>query len=279
MFTKITKIILHLIVLLLVVVACTSAEEVSHDASIPAKIVLTASGSGSVTPILEVIAPPFEAERRGYRLKVLPGSGTGEGVKGVIQKILDIAGMARPPKKEEAAQDVEFVPLGQGASAIITHPAVKVTNLSTAQVIALFAGEISSWSDVGGADLPIILYIRDEEDSNTKILRQSLFNDKPFSQAAEVLTSEANMLVAVEGTPGGIGIATWPTTLAKKTKVEAVTIDGVAPNDSAYPMLSLLGIGYLKERAEDVNPLLDWLSSQNGQAALRRLDIIGAPKE
>jgi ABC-type phosphate transport system substrate-binding protein len=152
MFTKITKIILHLIVLLLVVVACTSAEEVSDDASIPAQIVLTASGSGSVTPILEVIAP-----------------------------------------------------------------------------------EISSWSEVGGADLPVILYIRDEEDSNTKILREILFNDQPFSQAAEVLTSEANMLVAVEGTPGGIGIATWPTTLAKKTKVEAVTIDGLAPNWTGCP--------------------------------------------
>ena len=52
-------------------------------------------------------------------------------------------------------------------------------------------------------------------------------------------------------------------------------VDGVAPNDSAYPMTTTLGIGYLKNRKADVQPLADWLLSEEGQMKLQEFDLIG----
>ncbi len=239
------------------------------------QIVLKVSGSGSTVAILDAVQPKFEADTPGYKLEVLSGSGTGGGVKGIIQGVLDVAAMARPPKKEEAAQNVAYIEIGQAGIAIITHPQAKVANLTTAQLLAVFSGEITSWSEVGGSNYPIILYVRDEDDSNTKMLRQSFIDDMPFPETvARVLTSENDMLAAVAGTPGSIGIATWPTAMAREAKVQAISIDGIAPNDSAYPMIGPLGIGYLQKQQTQVQPLLDWLLSESGQTALREFDMI-----
>jgi phosphate transport system substrate-binding protein len=239
------------------------------------QVVLKISGSGSATAILAALQSAFEADTPGYHVNVLPGSGTSGGVKGVIQGVLDVAAMVRPPQDEEAAQNVAFLQIGQAGQAIITHPDVGIANLTTEQVRAIFTGQATNWSQVGGPNLPIILYVRDESDSSTKALRQTILGETPFPETvAQVFTSQSDMLVAVEGTPSSVGIATWPTALAKGVKVQAVSIDGVAPGDFAYPMVSTLGIGYLEDRRADVQPLGDWLLSEKGQAALREFDVI-----
>jgi len=239
------------------------------------QVTLTLSGSGSATGVLSAVQPVFEAAVPGYHLKVLPGSGTGGGVKGIVGGVLDVAGMARPPKDEEAAQGVEYVSFGQAGQAVITHPDVGIENLTADQVKAIFSGEITQWSDVGGPALPIILYVRDEGDSSTKALVSVVMGDAPFADTvAQVLTSQGDMLSAVSGTPGSVGIATWPTALAEGAKVQPVNLDGLAPGNSAYPMVSPLGIGYLTERKADVQPLIDWLLSEQGKAALQKFDMI-----
>jgi hypothetical protein len=39
-------------------------------------------------------------------------------------------------------------------------------------------------------------------------------------------------------------------------------------------MTTSLGIGYLKDRKADVQPLIDWLSSEKGQMKLQEFDVI-----
>lgn len=273
---KIHRLFAFAIIAMLLLTACSSvtATEVEPTPVGP-QITLTVSGSGSVTAVLSAIQPMFEADTPGYRLRVLSGSGTGGGVKGIIQGVLDVAAMARPPKDEEVAQNVEYVAIGQAGQAVITHPDVGVANLTVAQVRAIFSGEVTRWSEVGGPDRPIVLYVRDEGDSSTKALRSVVMGDTPFAETvARVLTSQGDMQIAVAGTPGSVGIATWPAALAAGADVQAVTIDGVAPGDSNYPMTNSLGIGYLADRQAEVQPLIDWLLSEQGRVALQAFDMI-----
>ena len=183
-----------------------------------------------------------------------------------MEGVLDVAAMARPPKDSEA---VEYVELGQAGQAIITHPEVGITDLTSAQITTIFVEGVTNWSEVGGPDLPLILYVRDEDDSSTKALRSFIVGDAPFAEnVAKVFTSQGDMLSAVEGTPGSVGIATWPTTLAMGANVTGVTVDSIAPGDSTYPMTSPLGIGFVTEKQTAVQPLIDWLQSEQGKAAL-----------
>jgi len=275
---KLYHLFVPVILSMFLVTACSNIAATEPPPPTPTsgpQVTLTLSGSGSATGVLSAVQPVFEAAVPGYHLKVLPGSGTGGGVTGIVDGVLDVAGMARPPKDEEAAQGVEYVSFGQAGQAVITHPEVGVKNLTADQMKAIFSGEITRWSDVGGPDLPIILYIRDEGDSSTKALVSVVMGDTPFADTvAQVLTSQGDMLAAVSGTPGSVGIATWPTALAEGADVQPVNLAGVAPGNPAYPMVSPLGIGYLTERKADVQPLIDWLESEQGKAALQKFDMI-----
>lgn len=240
----------------------------------PEKVTLKVSGSGTTVAILEAIAPAFEADVPGYALDVLPGSGTGGGVEGIVEGVLDVAAMARPPKEEEAAQDVAYTEFGLSGIAMYAHPSVGVANLTTEQAVAIFAGDVTNWSEVGGPDQTIILYVRDEGDSSTKGLREVIFGDTPFPETATVLTSQSDMQAAIEGSPNSVGFGSWPSAVAAGTDVRAIALDGVMPDDPAYAIFGPIGIGYLTSREADVQPLIDWLTSAQGQAALEEVGVI-----
>ncbi len=201
--------LVSLSLIVLATASCTTTTPETEEASQPTvQVILRVSGSGSTTAILTGIQDAFETDTPGYKLEILPGSGSGGGVKGIIKGQLDVAAMARPLKDEEAAQDVEFFLIGQAGVGIVTHVDIEALDLTTDQIKAIFSGEVANWSEVGGVDQAIILYVRDEDDSSTKALRQTIIGDIPFTDKVQVLTSQGDMLTAVAGTPNSIGIAT-----------------------------------------------------------------------
>ena len=254
--------------------ACGGSGDSAAVAPNVTDVYLTLSGSGTVTGILQAVADDFEADKPGYHLEVLTGSGTGGGVTGILEGTLDVAGMARPPKSTEP---VEYVGLGNVGMTAIIHPGVGISNLTTAQAMRIFTGEITNWSQLGGPDLPLILFVRDEDDSTTKAFRGHFFGDALFSESALVFTSQGEMITAVEGTPGGIGMATWPTALASGADIVGASLNGVSPGDPNFPMQGEIGIGYLANRQADVQPLIDWLQSEAGMAALQEYEVIINP--
>lgn len=264
-----------LVVMAIALVGCGTKPAPTAEPSPAASIIeLQVSGSGTTTSILSGVKPAFEIDTPSCCLNVLSGSGTGGGVKGILQGTLDVAAMARPPKDEEAAQGVEFIQFGQSGVALFTHPDVSVTNLTKAQAVAILLGEFTNWSQVGGPNLDIILYVRDEGDSSTQALRQVILDDGPFPETAQILTSQSDMQSAVAGTPGGVGFGSWPSAVATGAAVQAIALDGVAPDDPAYPMVSPVGIGWLRDRQADVQPLIDWLLSEQGQMTMSELGVI-----
>lgn len=242
------------------------------------KVTLTASGSGSVAGLLTDVKGAFEADTPGYTLNVLSGSGTGGGVKGVVEGVLDIAAMARGPKEDETSQGLQYISFGSTNVTIMVHPEVEVSDLTQDQVKAIFMGEVTNWSEVGGQDLAIIVYLRDEDESATIQLRKDIFGETPFPDTvAGVLPLSDDMLTAVEGTPGSIGFGNWIATVGSDKKVKTVTLDGYAPDVADYPVATALGIGFVEGRQEAVQPLIDWLGSEAGQAALGKLGVTISP--
>ncbi|CAG0990847.1 Phosphate-binding protein PstS 1 [Anaerolineales bacterium] len=259
----------------------TSCASLSPQSPIPTArpvVVLKVSGSGTITTVLTALKPAFEAATPGYKLEVLSGSNTGNGVTGILEGLLDVAAMARAPKDEEIAKNIKYYEMGLVGQAIIVHPSVtNVPSLSKQQIADIFSGKVTNWAEVGGTNQQIFLFVRDEGDSSTKGLRKAVVGDITFPDTATTIFSQSDMAFTVEGTSGAIGVAAWTSILATKTNVLAVAIDGTRPDEVSYPILDSAGIGYLAERESDVQPLINWLSSTDGQAALKTLGFI-SPK-
>ena len=264
-----TKLVVFLLLFMTLAVGCQQAEEPAPEAI----TVLSVSGSGTTTAILSGIVDAFQVDMPGYRLSVLPGAGTGSGVQGILSGGLDLAAMARPPKEGEAEEGVEWVQIGYSAGPVLAHPDVGVPDLTTEQVIAIFSGEITNWSEVGGADVAVALFVRDEEDSSTKSIRDKIIGDMPFPGSAQVLVSQSEMQENVSGTPGAIGFGSLPAAIAAGTELIGLGLDGVAPTDPAFPISSPIGVGFMSERKAEFQEVLDWLLSSAGQAELSTVGV------
>jgi phosphate transport system substrate-binding protein len=274
-------VVMSLLITSLIAAGCATqvAEPVSEESNEPLEqVTLTVSGSGGTTGILQAVESTFEADTPGYHLEILAGTGTGGGVEGVTEGILDVAAMARPPKDAEleAAPSLQYIEFGKSGQAIFVSSDIADMALTSEQANAVFFSEVANWSEVGGPDENIMLYVRDEGDSSTQALRESVFGEDPFPEIAQVMKSQGDMIAAVEGTPFAVGFGTWPAVLAAGSDLNPVNLDGMSPGDPSYPITGTLGIGFLEENQEAVQPLVDWLLSEAGQAALLELDVIVA---
>lgn len=244
--------------------------------NVPAQAVttFTVTGSGSVTPILSALGAKFEADNPSYALEVLAGTGTSGGVRGVIDGTLDFAAMSREPRDTEAEEGVVFKQFGTSVTAVYTHPDVGVTELTSEQLSDIFAGTITNWSEVGGEDTNIILYIRDPEEGNTVDIREEFIDDVEFAESAQLMTSQTDMQNAVSSIEGAIGYGTWATVIANDVTVTPLTIDGIGIDNTPDAMTTAMGVGYLSDRTDDLQVWLDWLESDTAQSTLQSLSIV-----
>lgn len=248
----------------------TAAVQPTETAAI---VTLKVSGSGSVTPILSALVDEFHTDNPGYAMEVLQGSDTGDAVRGTVEGVLNFAAMSRLPKESETEQEIEFVQFGTSSTAVYVHPDVGVTELTSAQVTGLFDGSITNWSEVGGADEEVIIYIRDPDESNTVQLRSQFIGEIDFAEAAQLMNSQTDMQNSVQSITGAIGYGTWATVVSNKAKVTSLTIDEIGVDNPTEALTSIMGIGYLKKDKETIQAVIDWLLSANGRAALESVGV------
>ncbi len=261
----------------LLLVGCSAAPQATPTQTPVPRVTFTLSGASTALAVLKVLQPAFEAENPGYRLQILDSastSGNSGAIKGIQDKVLDFGALTRALTTEQKAAGIKAIEFGRAAIAVFVHPKNNITNLSGKQIKDIFLGRVTNWSEVGGADLPIKLYIRQADENVTQKLREAYLGDAPFPVTAQELTSTTAILSAVNGTEGSIGYGGWPAVVAEKVSIKPVSVDGVAPTDPNYPVVNDLIIAYSSEREKDIQPLTNWLTSKAGQDALVKLGVI-----
>lgn len=191
-----------------------------------------------------------------------------------MKEVLDVAAMSRSLKDAEQAQNLAYVEFGQAGLSIFAHPDVGVASLTDEQISDIFTGKVTSWSGVGGPDLPIVVFHRAEDTTSTESLRTGLLGDAPLREDSQMVDRSSELSAVVSGTPGGVSYALWPAVTMDGVRVQSIALDGVAPTESGYSMVQPLSLGYLRSHEAEIQPLIAWLRSKQGQAELRKLGII-----
>ena len=99
--------------------------------------VVRVSGSGSATPIVEVLAEEFATSHPGVSFEFRSGTNTGGGVSGVSDGTLDVGVANRPLGPEEVALGVGYHPFALDAFVFAVRLPNDVTSLTTSQVRSL----------------------------------------------------------------------------------------------------------------------------------------------
>lgn len=147
--------------------------------------------------------------------------GSGEAFKHLADGSADIGMSSRRIKSEESAalsgmgnmlsRDNEHV-IALDGIAVVVAPGNSVPSLSRHNLGKVFAGEITDWSQVGGAAGPIKLYARDDKSGTFDTFKSLVLDNsklKLSTQAARIEDS-AELEAAVAADPSGIGFVGLP---------------------------------------------------------------------
>lgn len=130
------------------VAALAAAAAIVPAAGASAKTTITMSGSTSVAPLAAKLAKSY-VKTRNVSFKLLQG-GSDVGIADVAHGRVTIGNSSRDPKSSDPAGLV-FNKIAKDAVCLVTNPGNRLPNLSSAQVAAIFSGEVRSWSQIPGA--------------------------------------------------------------------------------------------------------------------------------
>jgi phosphate transport system substrate-binding protein len=123
-------------------------------------------GSNTVTPLSSVWAEEFMKMHPEVSIAV-SGPGSGAGIAALINGTTDICQASRKIKQTEIDQakangvDPYEIQVATDALSVVVNPANPVSELTIAQLSAIYTGKITNWKEVGGSDAVIVAISRD----------------------------------------------------------------------------------------------------------------------
>ncbi|WP_313450086.1 substrate-binding domain-containing protein [Stutzerimonas kunmingensis] len=156
-------------------------------------------------------------DERGRTVQALVAAhGTGTGFAGLKDGTADLAAASRSIKQSEAQSLSALGDMRSAESeqviaidglAVIVHPDNPVQALSVEQVARLFAGEITSWRELGGADVAVELHARDDQSGTYDTFKELVLNSQGQALATSAVRYESNdaLSQAVSRRSGAIG--------------------------------------------------------------------------
>lgn len=246
------------------------------------------SGSSSGLTLLTPIIFAFEKKYPDIKIKILPGTETSDGIKGVGEGMLDIGSAARPLKKEEQEKYPNITGLSYAKDAMVlgVNPSVTVKDLTKDQVIKIHSGAVTDWSKIGGEKGKITVLDREESESSKAILRKFILGaDLKITKEAIVMHSGDSMNKAIVETPGSIGQTSLGVIKMQNLKINPLAIGGIVPNintikSGAYEMVREYGIAIPKgQLKKEVSDFVDFLFSSEAQNILAGYEIVPVPRQ
>lgn len=194
---------------------------------------ITVVGTGDGLEMLREVADGYGAEK-GTAVGVPPSIGSGGAIAAVTSGRERIGRVARPLSEAERAQGLDYHPLARIPSAFYVNPTVEIGNLTAAETVAIYAGTITNWRDVGGPDLKIRVVRREEADSTLQTLRATMpgWKDLALTPLSKTALTTQDAIETVERVPGAIGFGPFSRGLERSLRV--LTVDGRHPLDERY---------------------------------------------
>lgn len=180
-------------------------------------------GSTSMEKVIGYLSEAYMEENSDVKVTYNP-TGSGSGIQAVLEGRCDIGLSSRDLKDEEKAELNATVVAIDGI-AVIVNPENPVEDLCIEQIAALYKGEITNWSEVGGVDAPVVLIGR-EAASGTRDGFESITDTEDICKYSQELTSTGDVVQTVASNPNAIGYAS---VASVKDTVKMISVEGVTP--------------------------------------------------
>jgi phosphate transport system substrate-binding protein len=255
----------------------TTTEEVVTEevASVSGTIVM--AGSTSMEKLASALSEAFMEKYPDVTLTA-EFTGSSAGIESLVAGSVNIGNSSRNLKDSEiAAGAVENIVAIDGI-AVVVDPANTATALTKDQLVSIYTGVVTNWSEVGGTDSPIIVVGR-EAGSGTRGAFEELVGVEDVCVYSNELDSTGAVVAKVASTPGAIGYVSLD--VVDETVV-AVALDGVEPTVEnikagtyflSRPFI-MATMGEISAQDPAVQELFAYLTTDEGKALIEAVGLI-----
>lgn len=165
---------------------------------------------------------------------------------------------------------------------VIVHPSNPISQVTMDQLRSIYTGEITNWSQLGGADLPITFVTRAEGSGSRFVFEDRIFDGEVTAASNQIEAADNSALsTLVNDTPGAIGYVGFafqrgakPLPLVNECGI-TTTPDAFSAKTEEYALQRRL---YLYNRQDTSDPLvsqfLDYATSEAVDAVVSKAGFV-----
>jgi phosphate transport system substrate-binding protein len=183
----------------------------------------------------------------------------------------DAALIMYPPKDGRTFS----TPIGFDTIGFITSPDVTVDNLKQEDIQSILSGRATRWTDFGGPDITIQVFVTPSGSSERLVIESSLMRGQPIGSSARVFADVRSLIQKVATTPGAIGLAAAN---ELKSDSKSIAIDGIRPpgrgsSTNAYLLTTTVEFASNQLPHGQAQTFLTWVLGRAGQEVVRQFMI------
>ena len=238
---------------------------------------ITMAGSTSMEKLANAVAESFMAKYP--NVTVTPEfTGSSAGIEAVLAGTVNIGNASRALKdSEKESGAVENIVAIDGI-AVVTDASNAVADLTKEQLIGIYTGQTTNWSELGGEDTAIVVVGR-EAGSGTRGAFEELLEIEDQCTYANELDSTGAVMAKVASTPGAIGYVSLDVV---DDTVKTFALEGVeataenikAGNYFLSRPFVMATKGEIAEQDATVQALFDYLASEEGKEVIKAVGLI-----
>ena len=255
----------------------TETEETTEDTSTDLSGMISLAGSTSMEKLCEALSESFMEAKPSVTVTT-EYTGSGAGLESLAAGSIDIGNSSRHLKEEELATGAVENVVAIDGIAVITNTSNTVTDLTSDDLAKIYKGEITNWSELGGADEAIVVIGR-EAGSGTRAAFEELLEVEDACQYAQELDSTGAVLAKVASTSGTIGYVSLDVV---DDTVIGMSLNGVEPTEEnilagdyllSRPFV-MATMGEISEQNELVQAWFDYIASEDGKNVISSVGLI-----
>ncbi len=241
-------------------------------------------GSTSLVPLSQAAASLLLGESREDVEDLVKFNRTSQSYRNLMWGNCDIL-IASVPSAEVYDEldngnfNYEMAPIATDALIFVVNEGNPVDNLTTDEIIGIYTGVITNWSEVGGADEPIAAFQRNSGAGSQALMEKLVMKDIPMmAPPTELMAGSMGELMeyvrSYDNSSGAIGYSVYyyANDMLMAEGLKIISVDGVEPTDEnirdgLYPHLSNYYTVIAADEAEDspARVMFEWLQSAEGQ--------------
>ena len=193
---------------------------------------LRLAGSGSNLPLTRRLAEAFMGQPEGCPVVVHRSIGSRGGVQAVQDRRIHLGLVSRGLHPKEQTGSLKVVPYARVAVVVAAHPTVPESGLSREELVSLYAGRKTRWSD--GSE--VVVLQRERGDSSHLAVGEAIpeFHETDEQARREgrfrVLFSDRAMGNHLVSTRGAVGLYDLGAVVSRRLPLKVLRVDGVKPS-------------------------------------------------